>query len=226
MQNLDENARADLAGNIVSVLQAGCFFGAIAAYPLTDTFGRKWCFVGAAFLTLVGVILQAAASGNIGPIYAGRAIAGFGVGMASVINPIYVTENAPRAIRGLLTGMYQLFIVTGGMIAFWINYAVSIHEGAASPSMYIVPLAVQGIPAALLFTLMIIANESPRYLARKDRWEEARSVLVRIRNLPESHPYLQEEFQEIAETRTKHETPFDRRRSFATSPRTYQRRVA
>lgn len=199
MQNLDENARADLAGNIVSVLQAGCFFGAIAAYPLTDTFGRKWCLVGAAFLTLVGVILQAAASGNIGPIYAGRAIAGFGVGMASVINPIYVTENAPRAIRGLLTGMYQLFIVTGGMIAFWINYAVSIHEGAASPSMYIVPLAVQGIPAALLFTLMIIANESPRYLARKDRWEEARSVLVRIRNLPESHPYLQEEFQEIAE---------------------------
>ncbi len=92
--------------------------------------------------------------------------------------------------------MYQLFIVTGGMIAFWINYAVSLHE--ETPSMYIIPLAVQGIPAALLFTLMIIANESPRYLARKDRWEEARAVLVRIRNLPEDHPYLQEEFQEIA----------------------------
>ena len=183
----------------MSVLQAGCFFGAIAAYPLTDIFGRKWCLVGAAFLTLVGVALQAAASGHIGPIYAGRAVAGLGVGAASVINPIYVTENAPRAIRGLLTGMYQLFIVTGGMIAFWINYGVSINEDGRSSAMYIIPLAVQGIPAALLFCLMIIANESPRYLARKDRWEESRSVLVRIRNLPESHPYLQEEFQEIAE---------------------------
>lgn len=191
--------RANLEGNIVSVLQAGCFFGAIIAFPLTDMFGRKWCLVSAAFLTLVGVVLQAAASGHLTPIYVGRAIAGLGVGAASVINPIYVTENAPRGIRGLLTGMYQLFIVTGGMIAFWINFAVSIHEGQTSPRMYIIPLAVQGIPAALLFCLMIIANESPRYLARKDRWEDAKAVLVRIRQLPESHPYLQEEFREIAE---------------------------
>ncbi|EMR68154.1 hypothetical protein MGN70_005865 [Eutypa lata] len=195
----DKTATANLEGNIVSVLQAGCFFGAIAAFPLTDMFGRKWCLVVAAFLTLVGVAMQAAASGNLGPVYAGRAIAGLGVGGSSVINPIYVTENAPRGIRGLLTGMYQLFIVTGGMIAFWINYAVSIYEPKDAASMYIIPLAVQGIPALLLFCLMIIANESPRYLARKDRWEEAKSVLVRIRQLPENHPYLQEEFQEIAE---------------------------
>ena len=83
----------------MSVLQAGCFFGAIAACPLTDVFGRKWCLVGAALLTLVGVALQAAASGHIGAIYAGRAVAGLGVGGASVINPIYVTENAPYSAR-------------------------------------------------------------------------------------------------------------------------------
>lgn len=72
----DKTATANLEGNIVSVLQAGCFFGAIAAFPLTDMFGRKWCLVVAAFLTLVGVAMQAAASGNLGPVYAGRAIAG------------------------------------------------------------------------------------------------------------------------------------------------------
>ncbi|RYO95168.1 hypothetical protein DL766_004203 [Monosporascus sp. MC13-8B] len=193
----DETAKANLEGNIVSVLQAGCFFGAILAYPLADAFGRKWCLVLAAFLTLVGVALQAGASGHLAPIYIGRGIAGLGVGGASVVNPIYVTENAPRGIRGLLTGMYQLFIVTGGMIAFWINYGASL--GPAKPRMYIIPLAVQGIPALLLFVLMIIANESPRYLARKDRWEECKSVLIRIRQLPESHPYLQEEFQEIVD---------------------------
>lgn len=65
--------------------------------------------------------MQAASLGKLAPIFVGRFISGLGVGAASSINPLYVSENAPRAIRGLLTGMYQLFIVTGGMIAFWIN---------------------------------------------------------------------------------------------------------
>ncbi|ORY55931.1 general substrate transporter [Pseudomassariella vexata] len=190
-------ATANLQGNIVSVLQAGCFVGALAAFVLTDKFGRKWCLVGAAVLTLVGVIMQAAGSGHLEPMYIGRFIAGLGVGCSSVVNPIYISENAPRAIRGLLTGLYQLFIVTGGMIAFWINYAVSIHM--KGQTMYIFPLAIQGLPALLLFILMIFSNESPRYLAKSDRWEQAKSVLQRVRQLPYSHPYLQEEIQEIAD---------------------------
>ncbi|KAI1334586.1 general substrate transporter [Xylariaceae sp. FL0016] len=190
-------ASANLQSNIVSVLQAGCFVGALAAYPMTDTWGRKWCLVGAACFTLAGVIMQAAASGHLEPMYIGRFVSGLGVGASSVINPIYVSENSPRAIRGLLTGMYQLFIVTGSMIAFWGNFAVSIHLSGAK--QYIVPLAVQGLPAILLLVLMALCNESPRYLARKDRWEEAKAVLVRIRQLSPDHPYLQDEFQEIAD---------------------------
>lgn len=93
--------------------------------------------------------------------------------------------------------MYQLFIVTGGMLAFWINYAVSIHQKGTS--QYIVPLTVQAIPAVLLFVLMILSNESPRYLARKDRWDETRAVLKRVRQLPDGHPYLEEEIQEIGD---------------------------
>ncbi|KAI0137686.1 general substrate transporter [Hypoxylon sp. NC0597] len=193
----DDVATANLQGNIVSVLQAGCFVGSLAAYPLTDAFGRKPCLMAAALFTLAGVAMQAAASGHLEPMYIGRFISGLGVGGSSVINPIYVTENAPRAIRGLLTGLYQMFIVTGGMIAFWGNYAVSIH--LSGPRQYIVPLAIQGLPALLLFSLMALCNESPRYLARKDRWEDAKAVLTRIRNLSPDHPYLQDEFQEIAD---------------------------
>ncbi|KAI0474160.1 general substrate transporter [Xylariaceae sp. FL0804] len=195
--NEDSVASANLQGNIVSVLQAGCFVGALAAYPMTDAWGRRRCLVGAAMFTLSGVIMQAAASGYLQPLYIGRFIAGLGVGCSSVVNPIYVTENAPRAIRGLLTGMYQLFIVTGSLIAFWINYGVSIS--VTGPKQYVIPLAVQGLPAVLLFGLMLLCNESPRWLARKDRWEEARAVLVRVRALPAEHPYLQDEFREIAD---------------------------
>ncbi|KAI1191489.1 MFS sugar transporter-like protein [Nemania serpens] len=190
-------ASANLQANIVSVLQAGCFVGALAAYPLADILGRKWCLVWASLFTLVGVVFQAAGSGHLEPLYIGRFVAGLGVGASSVVNPIYVSENAPRAIRGLLTGMYQLFIVTGSLIAFWTNFGAQLHLNGATK--YIVPLAVQGLPALFLFSLMLICNESPRYLARKDRWEEAKDVLRTLRQLPDDHPYLQEEFREIAE---------------------------
>lgn len=54
-------------------------------------------------------------------MYVGRLIAGFGVGKASMVTPLYISENAPRAIRGGLTGIYQLFIATGTMLAFWVR---------------------------------------------------------------------------------------------------------
>ena len=191
-------ASANLAANIVSTLQAGCFLGALLASPLTDRFGRKWCLIGVSLVITIGVIMQAASSGNLGPLYAGRFIAGMGVGAASTINPIYVSENAPRAIRGLLTGLYQLFIVTGGMIAFWINYAANLHWPGRK-LMYIFPLAIQALPAVLLCLCMLLCQESPRWLARQDRWEECKSILSRTRNLPPDHPYLVEEFQEIVD---------------------------
>ena len=113
-----------------------------------------------------------------------------------MINPLYVSENAPRAIRGGLTGLYQLFITTGIMLAFWINYGSLLNiEG---PAMYLVPLAMQGLPAVLLFFGMLLCNESPRWLAKQDRWEEARATLSQVRNLPFNHPYVEEEFAAIA----------------------------
>ncbi|KAK4041851.1 general substrate transporter [Parachaetomium inaequale] len=191
-------ASANLAANIVSTLQAGCFAGALAASPLTDRFGRKWCLIGVSMVIIVGIIMQAAANGNLGPMYAGRFIAGLGVGAASTINPIYVSENSPRAIRGLLTGLYQLFIVTGGMIAFWINYSVSINFPKTS-IQYIFPLAIQALPAVLLCVCMLLCQESPRWLARQDRWDDTKRVLSRIRNLPPTHDYITEEFKEIVD---------------------------
>ena len=190
-------AIANLSSNIVSTLQAGCFLGSLVAWPLTNRFGRKWCLICISLVITVGIVMQSAASGNLGPMYTGRFISGVGVGAASTINPVYVSENAPRAIRGLLTGLYQLFIVTGGMIAFWINYSVSIHM--KGKTQYIFPLAIQALPALLLGLCMLLCNESPRWLATMDRWEEAKRILAQTRNLPADHPYIEHEFGEIVE---------------------------
>src|SRR5690348_3710644 len=87
-------ATANLSANIVSTLQAGCFLGALIASPMTDRFGRKWCLIGVSLIVIIGIIMQSAAMGNLGAMYAGRFIGGMGVGAASTINPIYVSENA------------------------------------------------------------------------------------------------------------------------------------
>ena len=129
-------------------------------------------------------------------------VTGIGVGAASMVNPLYVSENAPRAIRGGLTGLYQLFITGGIMLAFWINYGSLLHiKGTA---MYMVPLVMQALPAILLFIGMFLCNESPRWLAKQDRWEDARATLSKVRALPPTHPYVENEFQGMV-TQLEHE---------------------
>ncbi|KAL8388799.1 hypothetical protein RB595_008938 [Gaeumannomyces hyphopodioides] len=188
--------RANLSANIVSTLQAGCFIGALLAAQAADRWGRRPVLIWAAGgISVIGVVLQAAASGHLAPMYIGRFVSGFGTGFASMVNPLYIAENAPRAIRGGLTGIYQLFIVFGIFIAYWINYGCLLH--VTGTARYMIPLVIQGVPPALIMISMYLCNESPRHLAKQDRWEEAQEVLVRIRGLPIDHPYVAKEFADI-----------------------------
>ena len=102
-------------------MQAGAFAGALIAFPIADKYGRKPGLLIAAFFAAIGGMMQAASSGNIGCLYAGRLIEGLGLGAATMLTPTYISENAPRAVRGMLVGLYQLFETMGAMIAFWIN---------------------------------------------------------------------------------------------------------
>jgi sugar porter (SP) family MFS transporter len=112
-----------------------------------------------------------------------------------MIAPTYVAENAPRGIRGLLVGFYQLFETMGAMVAFFINYGSLLHlKGHAT---WIVPLSMQSLPPFLLLVSIILCPESPRWLASKDDWDGASSVLSKVRNLPVTHPYVQAELLEM-----------------------------
>ncbi|KAH7310106.1 putative quinate permease [Rhexocercosporidium sp. MPI-PUGE-AT-0058] len=190
---------ATLNSNIVSTLQGGCFFGALIAYYIADRWGRRPSLLLAAGVTCLGVTIQCATKGYLDGLYVGRLVAGFGVGAASMLTPLYVSENAPRAIRGGLTGLYQLFIATGVMLSFWVNYGSyrNFKPQKTSNSTWLVPLALQAIPALCLFIGVFFCNESPRWLARNDNWEQATEVLSRITNLPRDHPYVQMELEEM-----------------------------
>ncbi|KAJ6185856.1 hypothetical protein N7519_007157 [Penicillium mononematosum] len=194
LNKLTTTGHANLSSNIVSVIQAGAFLGCLIAIWLANRIGRRLSLIFASVLVFIGVALQAAAMGRIAALYVGRFIAGVAIGIASTVNPLYVSENAPRGIRGLLTGFYQLSVVTGLTLAFWINYGCSLH--IKGKPQYIIPLALQALPAVILFIGMIFANESPRFLAMKSP-EKAHAVLSKLRDLPMDHPYVQNEMEGI-----------------------------
>ncbi|KAF2150894.1 general substrate transporter [Myriangium duriaei CBS 260.36] len=197
IDKLSPTAAANLNANIVSTLQAGAFLGALIASWTADHFGRRLGLMLAAAIVLIGCIFQAAADGHLAVMYIGRFVAGVGVGSASMITPLYCSENAPRAIRGAVTGLYQLFITMGTMLAFWTNYGALLHlHGTAQ---YVVPLCVQAIPAILILVCMPGCSESTRWLAKRDRWEDANATLSRLRQLPQEHPYVQFELAEMKE---------------------------
>lgn len=126
-----------------------------------------------------------------------RVIAGIGVGMASVAVPLMISEHAPRAIRGALTGLYQLSITTGIMLSFWIDFGALIH--IRGEAIWIIPITMQALPAVLLFCGMFFCYETPRHLARKGKKEEARKTLASVRALPITHPYIEREFGVICD---------------------------
>lgn len=113
--------------NIVSVYQAGAFFGSLSAYVSAYFVGRKNSLYVFAVVFMIGAGMMLGANGDrgLGLIYGGRVLAGVGVGGCSMIVPIYISELSPPAIRGRLVGIYELGWQIGGLTGFWINYGIS-----------------------------------------------------------------------------------------------------
>ncbi|PQE22913.1 quinate permease protein [Rutstroemia sp. NJR-2017a BBW] len=187
-----------ISENIVSVYQAGAFFGALFAYAAGHYCGRKLGLQIFSAIFLLGAGLMLGANGNrgLGLIYGGRVLAGIGVGGASNLTPIYISELAPPAIRGRLVGLYEMGWQIGGVVGFWINYGVSTTM-PADHAQWIIPFAIQLIPAGLMFAGLFLIKESPRWLMSKGKRTEALKNLCWIRKLPSDDIYMLEEVSAI-----------------------------
>lgn len=93
----------------VSILSAGTFFGALIAGSLADMYGRRTIIIAGCGVFMVGVILQMAAS-ELALLVVGRLVAGFGVGFVSAINILYMSEIAPKGVRGAIISCYQFSV--------------------------------------------------------------------------------------------------------------------
>ncbi|KAL1605005.1 hypothetical protein SLS60_004548 [Paraconiothyrium brasiliense] len=199
---------ANLQGNIVSVLQAGCFFGALSSFYISDTFGRKKALIIADIIFLVGSLVQtlcAIHTASLAQLYVGRVIGGFGVGLVSAVVPTYIGENANKEIRGRCIGCMQLFNVTGICLSFFVNYGISLQIKTLSSAKWRIPFALQMLPGACLLVGIIFQNESPRWLVEKDRLKDAAKALARVRAKPVDDVDVIQELDEIIRDFQGHE---------------------
>ncbi|KAK6376478.1 hypothetical protein LTS17_007073 [Exophiala oligosperma] len=187
-----------VSANVVSCYQAGAFFGAFFAYPAGHFLGRKIGLLISAtvFILGAGLMLGANSQRGLGLIYAGRVLAGLGIGAASNLSPIYCSEIAPPAIRGRLVGLYELSWQIGGLVGFWINYGVS-ENLPPSHKQWLIPFGIQLVPAGLLLAGALVIKESPRWLFTRSRREEGIKTLCWLRQLPADHVYMQEEIMAV-----------------------------
>ncbi|KAK9380953.1 general substrate transporter [Kockiozyma suomiensis] len=183
-------------GAITSAMAGGSFFGSLISGRLSDALGRKYAVQIGAVIWIVGSLFQSAVLTSF-QLIMGRFISGIAIGICSSQVPVYIAELSPKRIRGRLVGTFQWAITWGVLIMFLVGYGCSFIEG---PKSFRIAWGLQVIPGLLLLCALFFFPESPRWLATRDRWEEATNVIAHIQGGGDvEHPDVLLEMQEIRE---------------------------
>jgi SP family arabinose:H+ symporter-like MFS transporter len=161
-------------GLTVSIAIWGTVVGAMLAGFPGERFGRRDSLRGLAVFYLVSA-LGCALAWSWSSLVVFRFIGGLGIGGSSVLAPMYIAEIAPAKWRGRLVGLFQFNVVFGILLAYFSNYLIALAHLGASEWRW--DLGVAAFPAALFFVMLFTIPRSPRWLVKKGRVDEARSVL-------------------------------------------------
>ena len=164
-----------MEGWAVSCVLIGCIAGVSFAGALGDRYGRKKGLLLAALLftlSALGCALAPTFSGFV----ASRFMGGVGVGIASMLSPVYLAEIAPPQIRGRLVAMNQLAIIVGMLLTYIVNWLL-LDTGAEN---WRYMFAAMGVPSFIFLFALLLVPESPRWLAKTGRGQESQDVLTRV----------------------------------------------
>ena len=164
-------------GWTVAVVLIGCMIGAGLAGPVSDRIGRRRFMLISAVLFLVSAV-GCALPRTITEFVVFRFVGGLGIGSAAVLSPLYIAEIAPARARGALVSVNQLAIVTGILLAYFVNWIFA----GTGPANWRWMFAMGAVPSVLFFLLLLGVPESPRWLVKNGREDEARRVLTRADN--------------------------------------------
>ncbi|RHZ62931.1 MFS sugar transporter [Aspergillus turcosus] len=191
-------------GGITCAMPFGSLIGALASSFIADRYSRVTAIQFSTLLWILGSIFMTASNG-IALLVVGRVIAGLCIGIASAMVPVYQAEIAPKEIRGRVISLQQWAITWGILIQYFIQYGASnVDGGAKNPAQgtaaFRIPWGIQMVPGFILFFGLFFYPKSPRWLASKDRWEEAMEVLANLHgNGDVNHPKVLAQYKEIEE---------------------------
>lgn len=176
-------------GIMTSAVPLGALMAAVVTGRITSRFGRKRVLVLAGLLFLFGAGLSAATP-NLEILILARLILGWAIGIAAIVAPLYLSETAPTRVRGIMIATYQLMVTLGIVAAYMINLALAHLEA------WRLMFGAGAVPAILLFLGASVIPESPRWLASKGRYGEARAALSKLRKR-ESPDAVKEEMDRV-----------------------------
>jgi SP family galactose:H+ symporter-like MFS transporter len=163
-----------MQGVLTSVALGGAAAGATVAGVLADRFGRKSVILVVAVIFFIGALVSAVATA-LPVLIIGRVMVGIGIGVASMLTPLYLAETSPPAQRGALVSLNQLMVTVGILVSYLVGYLLAEGEG------WRWMLGLGALPGLVLFVGMLPLPESPRWLAGHGRMEDARRMLVVLR---------------------------------------------
>lgn len=190
-------------GWAISSALVGCLIGAFFSDYLSNRLGRRATMLITAILFILNSV-GTALPNSFTMFVLFRIVGGIGVGIASMVVPMYIAEIAPPKRRGALVGNYQLAIVIGIVVVYFVNYFIAL-QGDAHWNLNIGWRWMFGseiIPSILFLVFIFLIPESPRWLLQKGKSEQAVAVLEKI-NAPEDVAQVQSEIQNSLEQEDK-----------------------
>ncbi|MEJ5998251.1 sugar porter family MFS transporter [Corynebacterium sp. H130] len=160
-------------GVVTSMLLVGAAVGALAGGRVADAIGRKLTLIIGGAIFVLGSLF-CAVSGSVVALGASRTMLGAAVGLVSIVVPMYISEMVPPAVRGSLVSLNTLMIVVGQLLAFLTNSALA-HTGN-----WRLMLGLAAVPGLVLALGMLFMTDSPVWLMRQGRRDEALRVARRV----------------------------------------------
>jgi sugar porter (SP) family MFS transporter len=194
--------RIVIIGTVVAIYDIGCAIGALSCFVLGDIFGRRHTVLGSGLVSLAGITIQAS-SYSIGQLIAGRIITGqsrrretqpfspylltrrwpgLGVGGFTATVPMWVSEGAKAETRGRLVLLQGAFALAGIVTADWLEFGLYFEKTNSANWRF--PIAFQAFYVLVVLFLTLHVPESPRWLVKKDRVEDAKATLSRLSDEP------------------------------------------
>jgi len=190
-------------GFVIACLDLGAIAGALFAGKLADSFGRKSVLLVCAVLFALSGVLSAIPQ-QVWELVLARILGGFAIGASSMVAPVYIAEISPERHRGRLGSLFQLGIVVGIALVYWVNYGIVVHGNAvhahnlatmshatAAAALHQssdwnlrigwrVMLGSEVLPALLFLLMLLGIKESPRWLIVNNHEDQARTILQRL----------------------------------------------